>query len=93
MKHLQKAEEFEYAHEAPFPRSTHNQWRCENSKCRALLGVADPGTLSCLHVFKGGSPPATDMKIHDLGGVAIEAVCRACGHVNWLVSEGIQPPA
>lgn len=92
LKHLREAEEFEYAHTAPFPRSTHNQWRCENPQCRALLGLADPETRSRIHIFKGGTPPAADIMIHDLGGVAIEQVCRQCGRKNWLTSVDVPRP-
>ena len=92
LRNLRAAEEFEYAVAAPFPRSTNNQWRCTNSNCRALLGLADPETLSKIHIYKGGTPPASDIVIYDLGGVAIKQVCRQCRRVNWLTSAGIPQP-
>jgi hypothetical protein len=93
LKNLREAEEFEYAASAPFPRSTDNQWRCDNPHCHALLGLADPETKSRIHIRRGGTPPGADIMIYDLGGVAIRQMCRQCGKENWLTSLGVGQPA
>lgn len=93
LTNLRKADEFAYAASAPFPKSTGNQWRCINSRCHALLGLADPETKSRIHIRRGGTPPGADIMIYDLGGVAIRQLCRQCGTENWLTSIGVRRPS
>ncbi len=92
LQNLRASEEFSFVENSPFPKTPHNQWRCKNPNCHALLGLADPVTGSVVHIRRGGTPPGADVMIHDLGGVAIRQVCRQCRHTNWLTSEGVEVP-